>query len=384
MPTRTFPPGDTVPQFTVGSRGDWIISAPGVLPQHLLLFFDGGQIHAASLDETTPAYLKGVALPRAWRIVPHLGEVKFGQASLRVLHRVIPSQRPSAPEPPRPAKGPHNTQFFEDYQAELEHKLAGPETKFLGQMKPYVDVPQESGEVQSVLRPLPQGVIRGAADPPSAVPVPAAPPPLIGMPPGVPAAPVPAGVFAGERTVASNEVVAQQPAPPANGLSSPTLERLDAAAAPAPPGGRMPGAMPPDMTVAPTADAPPLPAGFQFAEVPPLPLPSAKDDEEPFSTVYAGDELRDFVANIPPPPQPPGTLVGAQRLSGSSDPAGLGPAALEPPAIDRVASDWPIQRPSMSPAGRAASRWRVVLLVALPLLFALVAIAVVWFLLIAR
>ena len=49
-PTRSFKRGEAVPQFSVGSRGDWIVSGSGVASFHVLLIFDGEHVFAASVD----------------------------------------------------------------------------------------------------------------------------------------------------------------------------------------------------------------------------------------------------------------------------------------------------------------------------------------------
>lgn len=369
MPSRTFLPGDVVPQFIVGSQGDWIISALGVAPQHLLLTFDGLQIHVASLGDAAPAYLKGVPLDKNWRIVPHLGEIRFGQASLIVLHRVIAPARSS--EPPRPAAGPHNTQFFEDYQEELRRKQLGNQTRLVGQLQPYVHPPDEAGNSQPVLRPLPPGVINNAADPPPPAAISASPPPLLHAP-----LQAPQGLPDEDR--ATTHAGAHVDADIVRGA----LPGVPRGAAPL---GHLPGDMPAAAPLAPTDDAPPLRPGQHFAEVPPLPLPSAKDDEEPFSTVYAGDELRDFVANIPPPPEHTHYPVAPQ----SANP----PSALLPP-LHSVGSEGPeapnvSDEPSVprSPAARRrvdAPRGRTWWIILLPLIMALLVVALVWFVIVTR
>lgn len=81
---RKFKWGDVVPQFSVGSQGDWIVSAPGVASMHLLLTFDGRQLHAASVTGSAPVYLQDTPIDDRWNPVSVPSELRFGQARLKV------------------------------------------------------------------------------------------------------------------------------------------------------------------------------------------------------------------------------------------------------------------------------------------------------------
>jgi lysophospholipase L1-like esterase len=74
--------GQASSRLSVGSRGDWSVSGPGVVPIHLWLNFDGKQLFAASAD--AGAYLQGRQLGNDWNPVRDGEELRFGFALLRV------------------------------------------------------------------------------------------------------------------------------------------------------------------------------------------------------------------------------------------------------------------------------------------------------------
>jgi lysophospholipase L1-like esterase len=89
--TRTFKTGQARPPLSVGSQGDWAVSAPGVVPLHFWLQFDGRDLYAASGAGT--AYLDGAALGPNWTVVPERAELRFGFALLRCGDRERTSPR---------------------------------------------------------------------------------------------------------------------------------------------------------------------------------------------------------------------------------------------------------------------------------------------------
>jgi lysophospholipase L1-like esterase len=80
--SRVFTWGEESGRFSVGSRGDWTVSGPGVMPSHLWLNFDGRQLFAASGDAV--AYATGKQLGNEWSAVQDGAELRFGFALLRV------------------------------------------------------------------------------------------------------------------------------------------------------------------------------------------------------------------------------------------------------------------------------------------------------------
>ena len=74
--------GEESGRLSVGSRGDWRVSGPSVMPIHLWLNFDGQQLFAASGDAA--AYVAGRQLGSDWSAVPEGAELRFGFALLRV------------------------------------------------------------------------------------------------------------------------------------------------------------------------------------------------------------------------------------------------------------------------------------------------------------
>jgi hypothetical protein len=98
VPQSQFVWGTPVRPFSVGSRGDWVVDAPGVEPVHLFLQFDGKMIHVAG-GPTGAVQLSGAPVDQTWRPVPVFSEVTFGAARLRVTCEPAPARSPS--EAPR-------------------------------------------------------------------------------------------------------------------------------------------------------------------------------------------------------------------------------------------------------------------------------------------
>jgi lysophospholipase L1-like esterase len=82
--TMMFERGDASPPLSVGSRGDWRVSGPGVMPIHLWLSFDGERLFAASGDAA--AQLRGRPLSNEYSPLDDGAELRFGFALLRVSH----------------------------------------------------------------------------------------------------------------------------------------------------------------------------------------------------------------------------------------------------------------------------------------------------------
>jgi lysophospholipase L1-like esterase len=74
--------GEESGRLSVGSRGDWSVAGPGVVPVHLWLSFDGRQLLAASGEAI--AYVQGQQLGHDWSPVQDGAELRFGFAMLRV------------------------------------------------------------------------------------------------------------------------------------------------------------------------------------------------------------------------------------------------------------------------------------------------------------
>jgi lysophospholipase L1-like esterase len=100
--SQVFKLGEESGRLSVGSRADWMVSGPGVMPVHLWLSFDGQQLFAASGEGT--ASLQGRALSEGWTAVPVGAELRFGFALLRVSREATrasakrkPSRKSSLP-----------------------------------------------------------------------------------------------------------------------------------------------------------------------------------------------------------------------------------------------------------------------------------------------
>lgn len=71
-------------RISVGSQGDWSVSGPGVLSQHLHLSFDGNELYAAPAEGAV--YSSDRALAAGWTKLRDGAELRFGFGLLRVTH----------------------------------------------------------------------------------------------------------------------------------------------------------------------------------------------------------------------------------------------------------------------------------------------------------
>jgi hypothetical protein len=86
-PSISFAPGAPAPTVSVGSGGQWSVTAEGVAPVHVFLAFDGQAVHVASALPHAPVLLAGSPVGMAWTRAPVPCELRFGGACL-ILRRV--------------------------------------------------------------------------------------------------------------------------------------------------------------------------------------------------------------------------------------------------------------------------------------------------------
>jgi len=98
--SQVFKWGEESGRLSVGSRGDWSVSGPSVMPIHLWLNFDGQQLFAASGDAA--AYAAGQQLGSEWTAVQDGAELRFGFALLRVSRDKGRSRQTGARKRSRP------------------------------------------------------------------------------------------------------------------------------------------------------------------------------------------------------------------------------------------------------------------------------------------
>ncbi len=79
---QVFVPGQIEQQLTVGSRGDWTIPGPGILPRHFRLRFEGGRLFAANGDAVL--YVSERPMSEGWQGLDDGAELRFGFGMLRV------------------------------------------------------------------------------------------------------------------------------------------------------------------------------------------------------------------------------------------------------------------------------------------------------------
>ena len=100
---RFFVAGCVVAPFSVGSGGDWRVTAHGVGLRHLYLYFDGRTLFAATSAGGPIAAIGGKWLGVRWSELPDGCELTFGGAAIAVTNPGVRASRP----PPLPARGTH-------------------------------------------------------------------------------------------------------------------------------------------------------------------------------------------------------------------------------------------------------------------------------------
>jgi hypothetical protein len=97
VPTARFVWGTPAAPFSVGSRGDWVVQAPGVESVHFFLAFDGRLIQASGLPSGPRVLLNGVPVEQNWTPVPVSSELTFGGARVSVLCEELVPESPAVP-----------------------------------------------------------------------------------------------------------------------------------------------------------------------------------------------------------------------------------------------------------------------------------------------
>lgn len=87
--------------ITVGSRGHWVIEAPGVEEVHLVLWFDGGSLRIAA-QPNCRVLLNGEDVGLEFRIVSVPSDICFGDARFGVGPELDAPSAETRPEPTRP------------------------------------------------------------------------------------------------------------------------------------------------------------------------------------------------------------------------------------------------------------------------------------------
>jgi len=76
--------GKPVAPFSVGTRGDWAVEAPGVEAIHLFFAFDGHRLHAAAASPDHSVLVQGMPLGPEWTHLAVPSLIAFGGASIAV------------------------------------------------------------------------------------------------------------------------------------------------------------------------------------------------------------------------------------------------------------------------------------------------------------
>ena len=352
-PTRSFPLGNSVSGFSVGTEGDWVVVAAGVERIHLYLGFDGRDVQVAPAAPTARVFLDARELSPGWQVAPVGCELRFGAVSLLVTNEdvrgstqpLLPALRPS--EPPA-LRGPIRTKIL-SVPAGLSEQpppaegsrppMAGfapvqPAPHLQGARAPQAVQSAGGGWAPTPGRPLsataqwhtPTGAMASLASaPPADDRAVQAPPPAANLPKIQPAPVVPLRDM--DRTVVSPAAREQVTAP---------LE--------VPPAVQVLAASPPAMPVLAPAEAPPPVPGTSVAAR----FSSAANDSDPLgpNTIGDGGALRAHAARVAEA-TPSAALTLAQEYA---DQVRRASAATPVPAAGRPAE--PNVRPG-APAVRA-------------------------------
>lgn len=346
LPTRSFTRGEPVPQFSVGSRGDWIVSGVGVASFHVVLMFDGEHVFAAAVDPATaPVYLKGSPIGNTWHAVTPSTELRFGEASL-IVTREASLAPPAGASPPRPPKpdhrhdplppvtvrqppkssrqiGPGNTQFFENPADQKPSPSEAPSRSSTPASAPPA-APAAGGEA------LMAAVAPTLAKQPTTFPM---QPPMAPLPPSV--VPWSAGLQSTELPRPSNEPPRPSTEPP-RPSSEPPRPSTDAPQS----------AAPPPLISAPQPWQPEAPPALPIESMPTAFSPQFPGDVPPAHAPKISEPPGGYAPVAPLPSLPgaqmpmPGAQMPGAQMPGAQMPGAQMPGAQMPAAnLPTLASD---------------------------------------------
>ncbi len=95
-------PGQVVGPLAFGARATWTIAAPGALPEHGFLYFDGTTLFVRSVDRALPLRIDDRSIPADWTPIAAPARLTFGGAELRLEARAAETSAVdsfAAPEP---------------------------------------------------------------------------------------------------------------------------------------------------------------------------------------------------------------------------------------------------------------------------------------------
>jgi len=139
---RVFVAGSPVAPFSVGSGGDWCVTADGVEAQHFYLCFDGQTLFAASARGGPMSALFGKRLSASWSELPDGCVLTFGAASIAVTNLGQRRRRPSAV--PACRVDPRGPRLVDPFACE---------TLVRTRLPPLTFVADEASQEQTVVRP---------------------------------------------------------------------------------------------------------------------------------------------------------------------------------------------------------------------------------------
>jgi hypothetical protein len=91
-------------EVIIGTAGDWVVNAHGMIAQHLSVYFDGQKLFAMRHDPLNTAFINGVLVSDNWTEVPEGAQLEVAGARLRYLCNT-PARQPARP-PVRTGQSP--------------------------------------------------------------------------------------------------------------------------------------------------------------------------------------------------------------------------------------------------------------------------------------
>lgn len=135
---RTLYRGHRVESLTIGTRGDWHVEAPGVVPIHAALHFDGSNLYVwgSSLGSIS---VNGKPVPESWTPVSFPAVMLLGEARIVLLGPRTKAARRSIPAASPPSKG--TVRPWEAPPPASEHDEAATRLVDIEQLLPRVSSP---------------------------------------------------------------------------------------------------------------------------------------------------------------------------------------------------------------------------------------------------
>lgn len=99
-------PGRELPPMSLGAKGQWHITGPGVRDVHGYVWFDGSSLYLRSMDADAPLRVGDTVLGSDWRRIPPPSRISAGQVTLSFTVAQAAAANPVAVEGARRSRSP--------------------------------------------------------------------------------------------------------------------------------------------------------------------------------------------------------------------------------------------------------------------------------------